>query len=57
MTTLTDRPDPVRTLHKVRAILAQSLDDRITEHEAIEDLIAEIEAAGFDVMGAAGRPN
>ncbi|HEX8233981.1 MAG TPA: hypothetical protein VF559_11630 [Caulobacteraceae bacterium] len=51
---LSDSPDPVRTLNKVRTILAQSLEDRITEHEAIEDLIAEIEAAGFDVVGADG---
>lgn len=51
---LSDSHDPIRTLHKVRAILAQSLEDRITEHEAIEDLVAEIEAAGFDVIGAEG---
>ena len=52
---LSDSPNPVRTLNKVRAILAQSLEDRITEHEAIEDLIAEIER-GFDVSVRAARP-
>jgi hypothetical protein len=42
-----------RTLSRVRTILAQRVEERITEHEAIDELIAEIEAAGFDVCGAA----
>ena len=44
-----------RTLDRVRTILAYRLEERITEHEAIDELIAEIEAAGFDVVGAAAR--
>lgn len=43
-----------RTLDRVRTILAYSLEQRITEHEAIDELIAEIEAAGFAVMAASG---
>ena len=42
-----------RTLDRVRTILAYRLEERITEHEAIDELIAEIEAAGFYVVGAA----
>jgi hypothetical protein len=42
-----------RTLDRVRAILAHRVEERITEHEAIDELIAEIEAAGFDVIGSA----
>ena len=40
-----------QTLERVRAILTHRLDERITEHEAIEEMVAEIEAAGFDVLG------
>ena len=47
----TDAKD--RALDRVRTILAYRLEERITEHEAIDELIAEIEAAGFDVVGAA----
>ena len=42
-----------RALDRVRTILAYRLEERITEHEAIDELIAEIEAAGYDVVGAA----
>jgi hypothetical protein len=49
MQTNTDRTE--RALRRVRAILAQRIEERITEHEAIDELIAEIEAAGFDVCG------
>jgi hypothetical protein len=43
-----------RTLDRVRTILAHRVEERITEHEAIDELIAEIEAAGFDVIGSDG---
>ena len=49
----TDIDAQERTLDRVRTILAYRLEERITEHEAIDELIAEIEAAGFDVVGAA----
>lgn len=49
MTTETDQE--AATLDRVRTILSHSLEHRITEREAIDELVAEIEAAGFDVLG------
>ncbi len=42
-----------RTLNRVRAILTHRVEDVITEREAIDEMIAEMEAAGFDVVGPA----
>lgn len=39
------------TLDRVRTILSHRLEERITEQEAIDEMVAEIEAAGFDVLG------
>lgn len=49
---ITETEAKERTLDRVRTILANRVEQRITEHEAIDELIAEIEAAGFDVIGA-----
>ena len=38
-------------LDRVRTILSHRLEERITEQEALDEMVAEIEAAGFDVLG------
>lgn len=48
--THTDTDHDSATLDRVRTILSHRLEHRITEREAIDELVAQIEAAGYNVM-------
>ena len=48
--TTTETEHDSATLDRVRTILSHSLEHRITEREAIDELVAQIEAAGYNVV-------